>query len=104
MALLKRGSTLCQSCGHSNGNRAFQCKICSFPLPKKAKMTSQETGAAKETQFSTNVSSLLSESILPPGSQLYSIRIRDQGPDYRYFHSLCVGLILMKVKSLKIND
>ena len=88
MALLKRGSSLCQGCGNSNGNRAFQCKICGCPLLKKAKISSQETGAAKEIQFSTNVSSLLSEGILPPGSHLYSIRIRDQGPDYRY--KVCV--------------
>ena len=36
----KRGSSLCQNCGQSNGNRALECKSCGYtviPMAKKAK-------------------------------------------------------------------
>ena len=75
----KRGSSLCQTCGCSNGNRALRCKECGCSLPKKAKPTFSNP---HEVVFN-NVSSLLTEGVLSPGSQVYSMRVRDQGPDYR---------------------
>ena len=78
MSLKKRGSSICRSYGHSNGNRALQCKGCSSPLTKKARLTPRVSPEAN-----INVSALLSSKVLPPGSQIYSVRVRDQGPDYR---------------------
>ena len=70
---------MCQGCGHSNGNRALQCKECGHPFMKKARVA-----PSVPSEVNINVTSLLSSNALTPGSQVYSVRIRDQGPDYRY--------------------
>lgn len=83
VALVKRGSSLCQMCGYSNGNRAFKCKECGYSLPKKAKPM-VECKLDPPEDFNYNVSSLLTSGVLPAGSRVYSVRVRSQGPDYRY--------------------
>ena len=47
---------------------------------KKAKFS---PSVSSETNISA--SSLLSSNALRPGSQVYSVRIRDQGPDYNLY-------------------
>ena len=84
VSLIKRGSSLCQYCGHSNGNKSLQCKVCRCPLPKRAKTSSQEISTNGTLTFNKNVSSLLIDGVLPAGGEIYSVRVRDQGPDYRY--------------------
>ena len=79
VCLIKRGSALCQHCGQSNGNRSLKCKACGCPLPKRTKASPQKLSAVIN-----NVSSLLADSVLPTGSEVYFVRVRDQGPDYRY--------------------
>ena len=90
--LVKRGSSLCQQCGHSNGNRSLVCKKCGCPLPKRVKITATEQKSAtrepKVYAFDNKVSSLLDSGILPDGSEIYSIKIREQGPDYRYCNEI----------------
>ena len=83
VALVKRGSSLCQTCGYSNGNRAFKCKEGGCPLPKKAKPIAEIQYEPKD--FNNDVSSLLTSGVLPAGSRVFSVRVsRSQGPDYRY--------------------
>ena len=81
VSLIKRGSSLCQHCGQSNGNKSLKCKTCGYPLPKRAKTSTPHKLSAT---ISNNVSSLLADGVLPTGSEIYSVRVRDQGPDYRY--------------------
>ena len=52
------------------------------PLPKRAKTTSQELRASSISTF--NVSSLVIDGVLPAGGEIYSVTLRDQGPDYRF--------------------
>ena len=79
--IAKRGSTLCAVCGRSNGNRAEICKECKTPFPKRVKKPARHV----LPQFSINVSHLvLPESPLEDDARVYSVRIRNQGPDYRY--------------------
>ena len=73
---------MCPHCGHSNGNRSLQCKACTCPLPKRAKISSHES--TNGGTFNNNVSSLLSDGVLPAGGEVYSVRVREQGPDYGY--------------------
>ena len=72
VAQIKRGSSLCQTCGYSNGNRAFKCKECGCSLPKKAKSMAKCT-ADPPNDFNNNVSSLLTSGVLPAGSRVYSV-------------------------------
>ena len=82
----KRGSSLCPNCGQSNGNRAVECKACGCSVStKKAKPVTVNTDL-EAAECCMNVTSLLSEAVLPTGSQVYSVRVRDQGPDYRYHY------------------
>lgn len=79
--MAKRGSTLCAVCGCSNGNRAEICKKCETPFPKRVKKSAQQLSP----QYSIDVSHLLlPESPLEDNAKVYSVRIRNQGPDYRY--------------------
>ena len=79
--MAKRGSTLCAVCGCSNGNRAESCKDCKSPFPKRVKKAAQD----QTHKHGINVSHLLlSESLLEDDAEVYSVRIRSQGPDYRY--------------------
>ena len=80
--MAKRGSTLCAVCGCSNGNRAeILCKKCKIPFPKRVKESAQQL----LPQYSIDVSHLLlPESPLEDNAKVYSVRIRNQGPDYRY--------------------
>lgn len=79
--MAKRGSTLCAVCGCSNGNRAETCKKCKTPFPKRVKKSAQQL----LSQYSIDVSHLLlPESPLEHNAKVYLVRIRNQGPDYRY--------------------
>ena len=68
------------------------CKKCGCPLPKRVKITATEQKSAtrepKVYAFDNKVSSLLDSGILPDGSEIYSIKIREQGPDYRYCNEI----------------
>lgn len=76
----KRGSSLCSVCGCSNGNRAEKCKECQTVIAKKSKTILDVQ--CKKT--SNSVSHLIPSSSV----EVYSVKIRSQGPDYRYFHNL----------------
>ena len=78
---MKRGSSLCKTCGHSNGNRALQCKECHTPLSKRIQLSNTKDSV----KFNANVTSILKDRVLPQHSEVYSVKIREQGPDYRYF-------------------
>ena len=84
METAKRGSSFCRDCGTSNGNRAQRCKLCSKPLRKVVKLEDS-------IQYSTNVTSLLSAEDAQSIIAVYSVRVRDQGPDYRCLVSLSFG-------------
>ncbi len=75
----KRGSFLCENCGSSNGNRTATCKNCAkeFKRPK----------LSTEAHYNRNVTELLSEDtgLGRECKQIYSVRVRPQGPDYRCF-------------------
>lgn len=76
--MAKRGSSLCANCGCSNGNRAEQCKECKMSLSKKAKKSLPPEPRC------VCVSHLVPPcSSLEPNSEVYSVRLRSQGPDYR---------------------
>ena len=76
----KRGSSLCTSCGCSNGNRADKCKECNAPLSKRAKLAPCQ----QQDLYSTNVTEILpSEPSLQETGEVYSVRIRSSGPEYR---------------------
>ena len=60
-----------------------KCKECGYSLPKKAKPM-VECKLDPPEDFNYNVSSLLTSGVLPAGSRVYSVRVRSQGPDYRY--------------------
>lgn len=82
MATAKRGSSLCGDCGASNGNRAKRCKICSKPFRKVARLDDSTS------KHSINVTGLLSAEDTQSIKAVYSVRVRDQGPDYRCFVSV----------------
>lgn len=75
----RRGSSHCAECGSLNGNRAKKCRICGFSNAKVAKL---------EPEYSSNVTALLSPEDTTKFKAVYSIRVRDQGPDYRCFVTL----------------
>ena len=80
--MAKRGSSLCFVCGCSNGNRAELCKRCKAPFAKRAKKP--EAPAAPLPLYSVSISHLVPLcTSLEPNSEVYSVRIRSQGPDYR---------------------
>ena len=81
MAAMKRGSSLCEGCGVSNGNRAVTCKGCSKLLTTKSKRPKSDPVA----HHSSNVTLLLDEESATEIATAYSARIRPQGPDYRCF-------------------
>lgn len=74
----KRGSKLCPSCGSSNGNRAFACKACHRRLYSDPCRTS----ATERTKQWCDVSCMTSGDDSGP-HKLYSVRVRERGPDYR---------------------
>ena len=78
IAMAKRGSSVCQECNTFNGNRAQRCKICSKPMRKVAK-------SVDNVEFSCNVTSLLSAEATARIKAAFSVKTRDQGPDYRCF-------------------
>ena len=41
-------------------------------------------GLTPEVECSYQQCFLLADSVLPTGSEVYFVRVRDQGPDYRY--------------------
>ena len=81
MAAIKRGSSLCEGCGVSNGNRAVTCKGCNEVLTTKTKRPKSDLVA----HHSSNVTLLLDEESRKEVASAYSTRIRPQGPDYRCF-------------------
>ena len=78
----RRGSSCCTGCGSYNGNRAQSCKTCGVSLRKKAKYEQEKA------QPNNDVSGLLSSEEAVSLKSVYSVRVRDQGPDYRCFVSL----------------
>lgn len=75
--LRKRGCSLCVHCGCSNGNRASTCKECKNTLPGKAIKRPKRL-------LSADVSGLRNDSQeTPPGTQIFSTKVRRDGPDYR---------------------
>ena len=70
----KRGCTQCKQCGENNGNRAINCKSCGRVLPgKENKRHKQNT--------TRNISALNSKANI----NVFSCRVRKEGPDYRTF-------------------
>ena len=69
MAVALRGSSICDDCGQSNGNRATYCKSCSKPLRKVANLQHKPSAAEDAACFKA----------------IYSVKLREQGPDYRCF-------------------
>ncbi len=77
----KRGSQACLGCGALNGNRANTCKTCHRTLHKRAKKKPRSTSTV-------DVSDMYSPTAPHPKSRcLYSVRVRERGPDYRTFVS-----------------
>lgn len=71
----KRGSKLCSSCGSSNGNRAYACKACHrrfYSDPPAKERTKQWCDVSCMTSDGRRVQ-----------DKLYSVRVRNRGPDYR---------------------
>ena len=81
MATVKRGSSLCEGCGTSNGNRALVCKGCGKLLSTKTKHAKPQP----VTTFSCNVTRLLDAELKTEIATAISVRVRPQGPDYRCF-------------------
>ena len=75
----RRGAPQCARVVAVAMETALQCKECGQPFIKKARFAS-----SIPSEPNINVSFLLVSNILAPGSQVYSVRIREQGPDYRY--------------------
>ena len=72
---VKRGSKLCASCGSTNGNRAYACKACHrrfYSDPPRKERTKQWC----------DVSCMNSDGRCVQ-DKLYSVRVRNRGPDYR---------------------
>ena len=83
MAAVKRGSSLCEGCGTSNGNRALVCKGCGKPgLGTKAKRAKRPEHVP---EHSSNVTLLLDAELKAEIATAISVRVRPQGPDYRCF-------------------
>ena len=76
----KRGSTLCEHCGCSNGNRAFTCKVCHKPLPGRAEKIPR---LAKQSRDVSALTAGLPG--VPCNTRVFSCRVRREGPDYRTF-------------------
>jgi predicted RNA-binding Zn-ribbon protein involved in translation (DUF1610 family) len=74
----KRGSFLCDDCGSSNGNRRATCKNCGKNF-KRLKLSTTEA------PFDCDVTELLCEDTRRELEQVFSVRVRPQGPDYRCF-------------------
>ena len=81
MAAVTRGSSLCEGCGTSNGNRALVCKGCGKPLSTKTKRAKPE----HVPEYSSNVTLLLDAELKAEIATAISVRVRPQGPDYRCF-------------------
>ena len=82
MAAVKRGSSLCEGCGTSNGNRALVCKGCGKPLSTKTKRAKRPEHVP---EYSSNVTLLLDAELKAEIATAISVRVRPQGPDYRCF-------------------
>ena len=85
LTLPKRGSKACQHCGCLNGNRAYACKSCHRPLKEHAQQL------LKPKRSSVDVSQLLPDDVLLKPDQVFSVRVRQRGPDYRTFVSVSGG-------------
>ena len=75
----RRGFSRCAECSTLNGNRAQRCGVS---IRKVAKFEQPQA------QHSTNVTSLLPPEDAANLQAVYSVRVRDQGSDYRCFVSL----------------
>ena len=75
----KRGSRICNYCGCTSGNRAYACKSCHRPFPRKESTQTPEKGTKRS---SCDVSDLMPHDV-PMPKKLYLVRTRDCGPDYR---------------------
>ncbi|ODM98617.1 hypothetical protein Ocin01_08053, partial [Orchesella cincta] len=73
----KRGIRKCPKCGTVNGTRGNSCKN------KACDVVFRNNGASKKT--STEACKL---TLNIPGLQIFSVRLRDRGPDYRNFVQL----------------
>ena len=77
-AFPKRGSKLCPSCGSSNGNRAYACKACH----RRLYADPCRTPSTERSKQWCDVSCMTSRD--DHGThKLYSVRVRECGPDYR---------------------
>ena len=76
---VKRGCSLCPKCGISNGNRARVCKGCNYELRVSESFTAQR----KRSRDSTEVPELIHDDVAPQHKRVFSVRLREQGPDYR---------------------
>ena len=72
----QRGVRKCPHCGTLNGTRGSSCKnkLCGFAFKEKAKKKSHSADGVKLRSSSS--------------MELFSIRMRDRGPDYRTFVQL----------------
>ena len=80
----KRGSSVCQECSAFNGNRARYCNVCSKPLRKISQVVDHQP-----IVYSCNISSLIDSDSALDIREAFSVKIRDQGPDYRCFVTKC---------------
>ena len=83
--LPKGGSKACQHCGCLNGNRAYACKSCHRLLKEHAQQL------LKPKRSSVDVSQLLPDDVLLKPDRVFSVRVRQHGPDYRTFVSVSGG-------------
>ncbi|XP_066971442.1 uncharacterized protein C2orf42-like isoform X3 [Macrobrachium rosenbergii] len=72
----KRGVRKCHKCGTLNGTRGFSCKNKSCDVIFNA--------AGEKKKFSTEACRITAGT----DAQIYSVRVRDKGPDYRGFVQL----------------
>lgn len=86
----KRGSIPCSGCGVSCGNRSTHCKSCGQLLRKRRPHDDQsdttDPGDADDL-ISPDVTAVISNSMTNV-ERAYSVRIRENGPDYRYAYHL----------------
>lgn len=83
----KRGSIPCSGCGISCGNRSTHCKSCGQLLRKRFSTSTDARGLSLDQDtdglISPDVTAVIASSISDV-QRAYSVRIRENGPDYRY--------------------
>lgn len=76
----KRGSTLCEHCGCSNGNKANTCKGCLKPIPGRVKKWPRLALQSKDVTAMT-----VGLPGVPQSMWIFLYRVRREGPDFQTF-------------------